>query len=195
MRVRLPPPSISAIIGHMEEWQKLLITACSSFAVGALAETTRPFLIHPLKRRQIKKVLYRHLVINFQSIVLANKNATEKGECWQVDMYSRLGDLNLYPYEWATKSEAATFYTMPEAQGFDVMYDNIKSLMAETPNTLERTISGIAFTLEKLENNLACGRLNRKAFNAAVKWHRKHYTLWFNKLSKEKPLLAPSRLP
>jgi hypothetical protein len=174
----------------MEEWQKLLITSCSSFIVGALAETTRPFLAHPLKRRQIRRVLYRHLVVNFQSITSANEEATEKGEGWQDDIYARLGDLNLYPYEWASKSEAATFYTMPEAQGFDVMYDNIKSLMAETPATLERTIAGIAFTLEKLETNLAYGRLSRKEFNKAGQWYRKHVTSWTREFIARKPIIT-----
>jgi hypothetical protein len=168
----------------MSEWQKILVTACVGFGAGMLAETVKPVLSGWIKRRQIRIVLYRHLALCTMTLKAAQEIGRDAKDGWQEYVYQRLGELTPGPYTWASSTEAAIFYTMSEAQGFEVLYGNLSDIHKETLDTLDRALGGIDYTLRKLENNLASGRLSRWRFNRAVDRHRFHLWRWYRKSDK-----------
>jgi hypothetical protein len=173
----------------MEEWQKILVTACASFAVGVSSETLKGIF----RRRSLRNHLYSRLVYARCILEEAKDIAAKKDEGWEEQLIHTLGQLSTSLYDWCTKSDAVTFYGSSDADAFDVIYDNVKQLKSECVHTADQAARGVTFTLEKIIWNLQAGRFSCWLYLKHYRLFQMKTSLWSRRLrpKKVRPPVAP----
>jgi len=146
-------------IYSMEEWQRILASSATGFALGVVLEPIRFWLTAKLNQRKARLALHRcfaqiSIDVNWMLDVIATYEEPEvmtRGELWNglVVVYTQ-SDLTVCDYY--RNSEKTTYYALREARGFNILYSRVgRSLrvlrkIAEdprAPDALDRVIAEI----------------------------------------------------
>lgn len=152
----------------MEEWQRILASSTSGFALGVASEPIRFWLTGKLNRRKARLALHRCFAqlsvdVNWMLDVIASyeePNVLTPGELWNglIVVYMQ-SDLTVCDYY--RNSEKATYYALREVRGFNVLYSNVRRSLAalrklaedpNAPDALNHVIAQIRATRQHLDN-------------------------------------------
>jgi hypothetical protein len=173
-----PLQLLQGAVLRQDDWQKVGLTL-AGVVVGVLLEPVRVWIAASIKRRQIRRLLYRDVARINDCLDFASDQSSKalKEKQTEVPYIVRhyLGEISLDVYEHIFNTERTAFYHLPEALAFKRFYSFVEAhvLSLDADADPADVIEGCTESRSVLKEQTAAGEIDEGRLRAYEKRYAK----------------------